>query len=66
MTDGIHGGGRETGAQPQAWKGHEDEPFLPVCRQLCDFSRKLADQQELLGPEFERVLYDNIWELYAR
>lgn len=22
--------------------------------------------QERLGPEFERVLYDNLWELYAR
>jgi hypothetical protein len=22
--------------------------------------------QERLGPEFERVLYDNLWDLYAR
>jgi hypothetical protein len=28
--------------------------------------RKLLNEQEPLGPEFERVLFDNLWDLYAR
>jgi hypothetical protein len=27
--------------------------------------RANRDRQERLGPEFERVLYDNLWDLYA-
>jgi len=26
----------------------------------------LLDNQQRLGPEFERVLYDNLWDLYDR
>ena len=33
---------------------------------LCDFNKRLAEKQERLGPEFEKVLHDNAWELYAR
>lgn len=27
--------------------------------------RRGRDRQERLGPEFERVLYENLWDLYA-
>ncbi len=33
---------------------------------LVDFYAGLLSEQEELGPEFARVLYDNAWDLYAR
>ena len=33
---------------------------------LVSFFTKLLSTQERLGQEFETVLYDNLWELYAR
>lgn len=33
---------------------------------LADFYAQFAAKQEPLGSEFEKVLYDNLWELYAR
>lgn len=33
---------------------------------LMAFYLNLLSKQERLGIEFERVLYDNLWELYAR
>jgi hypothetical protein len=28
--------------------------------------KKLIKEQESLGPEFSKVLYDNLWELYEQ
>ena len=36
-------------------------PFVAECSY-----RKLLSMQEPLGKEFERVLYDNLWDLYDR
>jgi len=38
---------------------------------ICDHNRRLdgrplCQAQERLDPEFETVLYDNLWDLYAR
>ena len=33
-------------------------------RFLLEFYLKLLAKQERLGPDFEKVLYDNLWELY--
>ena len=33
---------------------------------LADFYSQLRASQEELGSEFERVLFDNAWDLYAR
>lgn len=30
------------------------------------YMQKWLDAQERLGPECEKVLHDNLWELYAR
>ena len=32
--------------------------------ELCGFYKELAEKQEPLGEEFEKVLYENIEELY--
>jgi hypothetical protein len=29
------------------------------------YRRRRLDRQERLGPEFERVLHENLWDLYA-
>ena len=31
-----------------------------------EFYEKLLNNQESLGPDETKVLYDNLWELYAR
>ena len=31
---------------------------------VTDFFQKLSAEQEPLGPEFEQVLFDNLWDLY--
>ena len=31
-----------------------------------EFYEKLLNNQESLGPDATKVLYDNLWELYAR
>ena len=36
---------------------------LPVS---ISFYSKLLTEQERLGTEFEKILFDNIWDLYAR
>jgi hypothetical protein len=41
-----------------AWRSHET--------QLRGFYAHLVRHQEPLGMEFERVLHDNLFELYAR
>jgi hypothetical protein len=28
--------------------------------------KNLLEKQQLLGKEFEKVLYDNLWDLYVR
>ncbi len=33
---------------------------------ICDFNRQLAAKQEPLGKEFEKVLFDNLSDLYVR
>lgn len=33
---------------------------------VTSFYAKLLSSQEPLGVEFEKVLYDNLWELYER
>ncbi len=33
---------------------------------LAQFYEVLLSKQERLGKEFEKVLYDNLWDLYAR
>ena len=32
---------------------------------ISEFAAYLEAEQERLGPEFERVLFDNLWELYS-
>jgi hypothetical protein len=33
---------------------------------ICDFNRRLAKEQQPLGSEFQKVLTENAWDLYAR
>ena len=33
---------------------------------LLEFNVRLAEKQEPLGPEFEQVLNNNLWELYEK
>ena len=33
---------------------------------LATFFVDLMSKQERLGPEFEQILFDNLWDLYAR
>ena len=33
---------------------------------LAMLASDLAEQQQQLPPEFEAILFDNLWELYAR
>jgi hypothetical protein len=33
-------------------------------KELREFGRKLAMAQQPLGKEFDKVLYDNLWDLY--
>jgi len=33
---------------------------------ICDFNRRLAKEQKSLGEEFQKLLTDNAWDLYAR
>lgn len=33
-------------------------------KQLCEFYKELAEKQEPLGEDFEKVLYDNLDDLY--
>jgi hypothetical protein len=40
-------------------KGHLEAP-------LAEFFSSLLSTQQRLGPEFEQVLFDNLWDLYAR
>jgi len=39
-----------------------------VCclRRDCPRAAAIRQRQERLGRDFERVLYDNLWDLYAR
>lgn len=32
--------------------------------EIIEFFINLADKQEVLGEEFEKVLFDNLWDLY--
>jgi hypothetical protein len=34
--------------------------------ELSVFYAALLSKQERLGPEFEQILFDNLWDLYAR
>lgn len=33
--------------------------------QLQEIFQELAESQVELGPEFRKVLYDNLWDMYA-
>ena len=33
---------------------------------LLEFALRLAGQQEALGESFNKILYDNLWDLYVR
>lgn len=33
---------------------------------VCDFNRRMREKQEPLGPEFEDIMFENVWDLYAR
>ncbi len=35
-------------------------------KEISDFFDDLASKQEPLGEEFEKVLYENLWDLYIR
>jgi len=35
-------------------------------KEISDFFDDLASKQEPLGAEFEKVLYENLWDLYIR
>ncbi len=40
---------------------------LEECRKFIEhFYHNLAFKQQPLGKEFEKVLYDNLWDLYIR
>jgi hypothetical protein len=38
----------------------------PETASLMNFYTELMAEQQDLGKEFEKVLYDNLWDLYAR
>lgn len=42
-------------------KSYEETKFEAV---LTNFYEQLSSNQEVLGHEFEQVLYENIWDLY--
>lgn len=42
----------------------EPEPQPKECRIIHGFYSKLMREQQSLGKEFERVIHQNLWELY--
>lgn len=44
----------------------KDVPRNEEERRVATLVQGMAQNQERLGPEFEKVLFDNLWELYAR
>ncbi len=47
-------------------KGHEDGRKLVPLKDLTDeeIIKNFIDKQTQLPPEFQKVLYDNLWNLY--
>lgn len=61
----------ETLAYDRAWSKHGGElgpemNLINLSNDLGGFRLRLELDQERLGPEFERVLYEQLWGLYAR
>ncbi len=42
----------------------EDEGYIPS--RIANLYKKFVEKQEPLGKEFEKVLNDNLWELYEK
>lgn len=43
---------------------YASQPVLDFESSMTNFYASLFAQQEPLGPDFEKVLYDNLWDLY--
>lgn len=48
------------------WVGYYQPTLCIVGEDVLKFLNDLYDKQEPLGEEFEKVLYDNLWELYEK
>ena len=46
-------------------EGSKDLPDNSVDAVVTDFFTELSSNQEPLGVEFEKVLFDNLWDLYV-
>ena len=51
-----------TPEEVEAWR----RTGADVDRQLRDFGAQLRAKQQPLGPEMNKVLHDNLWDLYER
>lgn len=55
-----------TSPSPDTLEREQDKLWLTDAELIRRLGRDLAAKQERLGPEFEQVLFDNLWGLYAR
>ncbi len=63
----LHGGGTSLSYEPRknVFTGtYLSSTTTEFENMITNFFAKLSSAQEKLGAEFERVLFDNLWELY--
>lgn len=73
VADGLRGRAQPVVAIPMASRtfGERSATFdemvsVPRETSLEEFHSGLLSKQEVLGRDFERALFDNVWDLYAR